>query len=224
MRCNGWGQVAGLFYEPCHGKREKKHLHGAQGRGQRCAHLGQVQHCKHGRAHTCRHEPAGAALLECAGDCLHCKSAKGNLLPHCSAQARGGQHCKQHRGSLRRGPCERCPCSLRTACRQRHGDACECSHKAKQPNQACERVMGRRRMPLVFAQVRALGASVARACAFGALGSSGMRVPDAMRLSRLRVAGAWHAPVCRPSPRPKGQAYKRRDTGKAGVEGVCSHA
>ena len=27
-----------------------------------------------------------------------------------------------------------------------------------------------------------------------------------------------------PSPRPKGQAYKRRDTGKAGVEGVCSHA
>ena len=84
--------------------------------------------------------------------------------------------------------------------------------------------MGRRRMPLVFAQVRALGASVARACAFGAPGSSGMRVPDAMRLARLRIAGAWRAPVRRSSPRPKGQAHKCRDAGKAGVEGVCSHA
>ena len=84
--------------------------------------------------------------------------------------------------------------------------------------------MGHCQMPVVFAQVRALGASVARACAFGALGSSGMRVPDAMRLARLRVAGAWRAPVRRSSPRPKGQAYKCRDTGKAGVEGICSHA
>ena len=30
--------------------------------------------------------------------------------------------------------------------------------------------------------------------------------------------------ACRPLPRPKGQAYKRCDTGKAGVEGICSHA
>ena len=180
MRCNGWGQAAGLFHEPCHGKREKKHLHGAQGCGQRRAHLGQVQHCKHGRAYTRRHEPAGAAFLECAGDCLHRKPAEGNLLPHCSAQAGRGQHCKQHRGSLRRGPRGHCPYSLRTACRQRHGDACECSHKAKQPNQARERAVRRRRVPVISAR--------------------------------------------RPSPRPKGQAYKRRDTGKAGVEGVCSHA
>ena len=79
-------------------------------------------------------------------------------------------------------------------------------------------------MPVVFAQVRALGASVSRAGAFGALGSSGMRTPDAMCLARLRVAGAWRAPVRRPSPRPKGQAHKCRDTGKAGVKGVCSHA
>lgn len=79
-------------------------------------------------------------------------------------------------------------------------------------------------MPVVFAQVRALGVAVARARAFGALGSSGMRTPDAMRLARLRVAGAWCAPVCRPLPRPKSQAYKCRDTGKAGVKGVCSHA
>ena len=45
-------------------------------------------------------------------------------------------------------------------------------------------------MSVIFAQVRVLGASVARACAFGALGSSGLRAPDAMRLARLRVAGA----------------------------------
>ena len=180
MSCNGWGQAVGLFHEPCHGKREKKHLRGAQGCGQRCAHLGQVQHCKHGRAHTCRHEPAGAALLECAGDCLHCKSAEGDLLPYRSAQARRGQHCKQRRGTLRRGPRGHCSRALRTACCQRHGDACECSHKAKQPNQARERVVRRRRMPVISAR--------------------------------------------RPSPRPKGQAYKCRDTGKAGVEGICSHA
>ena len=152
MRCNGRGQAAALLHEPCHGECEKEHLHGAQDRGQRRAHLGQVQHGKHGRAHTCCHEPAGAAFFERAGDCLHCKPAEGNLLPHCSAQAGRGQHCKQRGGSLRRGPRGHCPCSLRTACCQRHGDACECSHKAKQPNQACERVVRRHRVPVISAR------------------------------------------------------------------------
>ena len=180
MRCNGRGQAAALLHEPRHGECEKKHLHGAQGRGQRRAHLGQVQHCKHGRAYTRHHEPAGAAFLECAGDCLHRKPAEGNLLPHRGSQAGRGQYGKQRGGTLRGDPRGHCPCSLRTACRQRHCDACECSRKAKQSNQACGRVVGRRRVPVISAR--------------------------------------------RPSPRPKGQAYKRRDTGEAGVEGICSHA